>query len=268
MAEKRMFAKSIVLSDAFLDMPMSARCLYFTLNMFADDDGFVGSPKGIMRQCGASQDDMLMLLQKRFILSFESGVIVIKHWRINNILRADRHKDTTYQEELATLMLDDKGAYTEKKDLGIPNGNQLSTNCQPMVATDKYSIDKNSIDKYSIVDKRLDSPTSDQMQLIIDTWNSQNCTHPIKNIPFGNYRYSHTLMCIDNDLDSFLDVIRDVDNQEWFKKQKQENRPVKYDWFVDPNNYIKVVEGNYRYLGIESHKETEAERKMRMLEEM
>ena len=68
MAERRMFAKSIIDSDAFLDMPLSARCLYFTLGMFADDDGFVGSPKGIMRQCGASQDDMKILLEKRFVL--------------------------------------------------------------------------------------------------------------------------------------------------------------------------------------------------------
>ena len=116
MAERRMFAKSIVLSDAFLDMPLSARCLYFTLGMLADDDGFIGSPKAIMRQCGASQDDMIILLQKRFILSFESGVIVIKHWRLNNYLQGDRHKTTTYVEEKAELALDEKGAYTEKKD--------------------------------------------------------------------------------------------------------------------------------------------------------
>ena len=116
MAERRMFAKSIVLSDAFLDMPLSARCLYFTLGMLADDDGFVGSPKAIMRQCGASQDDMAVLLQKRFILAFESGVIVIKHWRMNNYLRNDRHNDTTYLEEMAMLIVDDKGAYTEKDD--------------------------------------------------------------------------------------------------------------------------------------------------------
>ena len=114
MAEKRMFAKSIVLTDAFLDMPMSARCLYFTLGMLADDDGFVGSPKSIMRQCGASQDDMAILLSKRFVLGFDSGVIVIKHWRINNYLQKDRIKPTTYQEELASLTTDKKGAYTER----------------------------------------------------------------------------------------------------------------------------------------------------------
>lgn len=119
MAEKRMFAKSIVLSDAFLDMPMSARCLYFTLGMLADDDGFVSAPKSIMRQCGASQDDMSILIAKRYILAFESGVIVIKHWRINNYLRADRYVETTYLEEKNTLSLDKKGAYTEA---GIPPG--------------------------------------------------------------------------------------------------------------------------------------------------
>ena len=89
MAERRMFAKSIVLSDAFLDMPMSARCLYFTLGMLADDEGCIGAPKSIMRQCGASQDDMNILIAKRYVLTFDSGVIVIKHWRLNNYLQKD-----------------------------------------------------------------------------------------------------------------------------------------------------------------------------------
>ena len=140
MAERRMFAKSIVLSDAFLDLPMSARCLYFTLGMLADDDGFVGSPKAIMRQCGASQDDMLALLQKRYVLAFESGVIVIKHWRMNNYLQSDRIKHTTYIEELNTLKIDEKGAYTEK-DKG------MYTKCIQNVYTGKNSIDKYSKEK-------------------------------------------------------------------------------------------------------------------------
>lgn len=115
MAERRMFAKTIVLSDAFLDMPMSARCLYFTLGMFADDDGFVNSPRGIMRQCGASDDDLKVLLAKKFLLAFDSGVIVIKHWRINNYLQKDRYTPTKYLEEKATLTLDENSAYKEAK---------------------------------------------------------------------------------------------------------------------------------------------------------
>lgn len=157
MAERRMFAKSIVLSDAFLDMPLSARCLYFTLGMLADDDGFVGNPKSIMRQCGASQDDMVTLLQKRYVLTFESGVIVIKHWRMNNYLQNDRHKSTTYLEELSTLEIDERGAYTEKK-------NAMYTECIQNVYTDKNSIDKNSIGKNNI----FRPPTVDEVKAYCD----------------------------------------------------------------------------------------------------
>ena len=108
-----MFAKTIVLSDAFLDMPLSARCLYFTLGMLADDDGFVNSPKSIMRQAGASTDDLNLLMAKRFILAFDSGIIVIKHWRIHNYIQKDRYKESKYMEEKASLMIDQNGAYTE-----------------------------------------------------------------------------------------------------------------------------------------------------------
>ena len=140
MAERRMFAKTIVLSDAFLDMPLTARCLYFTLGMFADDDGFVNSPKGIMRQCGASQDDLNILLAKRFLLAFESGVIVIKHWRINNYLRSDRYKPTVYKEELGTLTVDEDGTYHNgASNVGIPN--------HGIPSISKDSIDKDSIGK-------------------------------------------------------------------------------------------------------------------------
>ena len=122
MASKRMFAKSLIESDAFLDMPMSARCLYFTLGMLADDDGFVNSPKSIMRQVGASIDDMNILLARKFILAFESGVIVIKHWRIHNYIQKDRYKGSKYIEEKSTLAVDENGAYTECiHDVSIPD---------------------------------------------------------------------------------------------------------------------------------------------------
>lgn len=122
-----MFAKTIVTSDAFLDMPLSARCLYFTLGMFADDDGFVNNPKSIMRQVGACTDDLNLLIAKRFILTFESGVIVIKHWKIHNYIRNDRYKETKYIEEKSTLTLDEKGAYTEWETVGIPLVDKMDT---------------------------------------------------------------------------------------------------------------------------------------------
>ena len=112
MAERRMFAKSIVDSDAFIDMPMSARLLYYDLGMRADDDGFVNSPKKIMRMIGATNDDMNILLMRKFVIAFESGVVVIKHWRIHNYIQSDRYHPTKYVEEKAKLTLKDNGAYT------------------------------------------------------------------------------------------------------------------------------------------------------------
>lgn len=159
MAERRMFAKLIVLSDAFLDMPLSARCLYFTLGMLADDDGFVSSPRAILRQCGATQDDMLILLQKRFILSFDSGIIVIKHWRINNYLQSDRKKDTTYKDELRSLMLDENNAYTEKKD----EENPCIQNVYTMYT--QGSIDKNRLDKVSVEGEKKEDNNQTEKQI-------------------------------------------------------------------------------------------------------
>ena len=116
MAERRMFAKTIIDSDAFLDMPVTARLLYYDLAMRADDDGFVNSPKKIMRMIGASQDDLGILIMRKFILPFENGVVVIKHWRIHNYIQNDRHKDTEYKEQLAMLELDENKSYRFKKE--------------------------------------------------------------------------------------------------------------------------------------------------------
>lgn len=122
MAERRMFAKTIIDSDSFLDMPLSAQALYFHLSMRADDDGFINNPKKIQRMVGCADDDMRLLVAKAFIIPFESGVVVIKHWRINNYIRNDRYKPTNYTEEMAQLQVKENGAYTEKLPLGIPNG--------------------------------------------------------------------------------------------------------------------------------------------------
>lgn len=146
MAEKRMFTQKIIDSDAFLDMPLSTQALYFHLNMRADDDGFINNPKRIQRITGASDDDLRLLLAKRFVIGFENGVIVIKHWRMHNTLRKDRYNPTQYQEEYAMLSIKENGAYTD-------TGNQLATSWQPngnQLAT-QYSIDKYSIEKDSIV---------------------------------------------------------------------------------------------------------------------
>ena len=108
-----MFAKTIIDSDAFLDMPQSSQLLYFHLSMRADDEGFINNPKAIMRNVGCKEDDIKLLIAKKFIIPFESGVVVIKHWKIHNYIQKDRYKESKYMEEKASLMIDQNGEYTE-----------------------------------------------------------------------------------------------------------------------------------------------------------
>lgn len=156
MPERRMFAKTIIDSDAFIDMPLSTQSLYFHLSMRGDDDGFINNPRKIQRMIGASDDDLKLLIAKNFIIPFESGVVVIKHWKIHNYLRGDRYKETVYTEEKALLKTKKNGAYTlmgpVNEMVGIPDGNQMDTNGIPMVyqMDTKDSIGKVSIDKVSI----------------------------------------------------------------------------------------------------------------------
>ncbi len=112
MAEKRMFAKTIIDSDAFIDMPLSTQVLYFHLSMRADDDGFINNPKKIQRMIGANEDDLKVLVTKKFIIPFESGIVVIKHWKIHNYIRGDRKKETYYPEEMSLLKVEENGSYT------------------------------------------------------------------------------------------------------------------------------------------------------------
>ena len=166
MAEKRMFTQKIIDSDAFLEMPLSAQALYFHLNMRADDDGFVNNPKKIARMINASEDDLKILIVKRFLIAFESGVIVIKHWRMHNSLRMDRYHPTDYTEEFSRIGIKENNAYTDNPDHAfIPalnSGNQLATKCQPVGnqmepenRLDKNRIDKNRLESICEEDSRM-----------------------------------------------------------------------------------------------------------------
>ena len=112
MAERRMFAKSIIDSDLFLDLPLTTQALYFHFGMRADDDGFLNNPKRLQRTVGCSDDDFKLLIAKRFIIPFESGIVVIRHWRIHNYIQKDRYSETQHKREKETLTLDENKAYT------------------------------------------------------------------------------------------------------------------------------------------------------------
>ncbi|CCG89849.1 conserved phage C-terminal domain-containing protein [Pediococcus pentosaceus] len=112
MAQRRMFSKKITDTDIFLDMPLSSQALYFHLNMHADDDGFVSNAKTVKRMIGSSDDDLKLLLTKNFIFAFESGVVVIKDWKIHNYIRKDTYNTTIYGDEKEQLSQDENGSYT------------------------------------------------------------------------------------------------------------------------------------------------------------
>jgi hypothetical protein len=122
----------IVDSDAFLEMPLSTQCLYFHLNMRADDDGFIGNPKRICKLVGCNDDDLKLLIAKRFVLVFDNGVIVIKHWRMHNTIQKDRYVPTTYSDEFKQLGIKDNKSYTLSP---------METKCIQNVSTD-IDIDK------------------------------------------------------------------------------------------------------------------------------
>lgn len=159
MAERRMFSKAIIDSDVFLDMPLSTQALYFHLAMRADDEGFVNNPKKIQKMIGASDDDVKLLIMKRYILTFESGIIVIKHWKIHNYIQNDRFKPTNYVEEKAQLTLDAKKAYKEC----IQNVSKVDT----QVSIGKISIDKVSKkvsnEEIENDDREFDRPSYDEI---------------------------------------------------------------------------------------------------------
>ena len=170
MAQKRMFSLQIVDTDAFLEMPMSSQLLYFHLSMRADDEGFVGNPKRVIKMIGSSDDDFKVLIAKRFLLTFESGVVVIKHWLIHNTIRMDRFNPTNYKEEKDRLFIKENKAYTDVATNGKPIGNQT-------VPQDKLSKDKLSKDKIPFLSlksgekkKAFYGPTGEEMRFSKGKW--------------------------------------------------------------------------------------------------
>lgn len=164
MAQRRMFSNKITDTDRFIEMPLSSQALYFHLNMGADDEGFIDKAKKIQRTIGASDDDLKLLIAKGFLIPFESGVVVIRHWRIHNYIRSDRFQSTLYQNEKDQLEYDNsKTANIKPLTSGvqnvIPNGYQMDTQVRiGEVSLDKDSLDKVSLDKTTYTEGKEEIP--------------------------------------------------------------------------------------------------------------
>ena len=238
MAQKRMFDKTITNADDFLEMPDSSQNLYFHLSMNADDDGFVNNWKSIMRMTGHKEDDLKVLVAKQFIIPFDSGVIVIRHWRINNYLRSDRYKETKFKEEKSQLILGENEEYLLKNISGIP-----------MVDTDKNRLDKNRIDKNSIYTTTLyDILQENGFNLspiqceVVDTWEDNELTrYAIKQAVINN---KFNIKYVDKILyqyqkDNIKTVQQAIEREEEFNNKKKNYYEKKYKTKSDRDERIE-----------------------------
>jgi hypothetical protein len=239
MANKRMFTVQIIDSDPFLDMPLSTQALYFHLNMRADDDGFINNPKKIQRMIGASDDDLKILIGKRFVLAFQSGVIVIKHWRMHNTLKGDRYTPTQYQEEKNTLQIKPNKAYTENDGtIPLEIGTIVEAEWNQSGTTVKRSIDKNRLDKNR---EEIEAPSLDYESIV----NLYHTLCPkLPTIKALNDQRKKTLKSW-GDMDEITEVFTKAGKSSFLNGDNDRGWTANIDWLIKPGNRIKVLEGRY-----------------------
>lgn len=228
MAERRMFAKSIIDSDAFLDMPLSAQALYFHLSMRADDDGFVNNPRKIQRMISASDDDLKLLIAKQYVFPFESGIVVIKHWKIHNYIQKDRYHPTVHIHEKALISPDESGAYAldldciqsvSKMDTKcLPDGNQMDTE----VSLGKSSTGKSSVGEGITADKppkrtRFIPPTVDEVRAYCEENGYQ-----IDSVYFVDYYTANGWMTGKNKMKDWRATVRN-----WSRRETERQAPAR-----------------------------------------
>jgi len=224
MAERRMFSKQIIDSDMFLDMPVSAQALYFHLAMRADDEGFLNNPSKIMKIVGANKNDMDILIIKKFIIDFPSGIIVIKHWYIHNYIQNDRFRPTVYDGEKLLLDRKENKVYTLRKDQ-IEDADLFTQNSDVYSLDTQVSIGKDSIDK-----KRKDIEQK-PLEILVETkslFGQFWLIYPRKVGRDKCFRWFETHK-ISNEL--FNDIIKAIENQKkWDQWQDIQFIPHPYTW--------------------------------------
>ncbi len=252
MAERRMFSKTIIDSDMFLDMPATAQLLYFHLSMRADDDGFINKPKSIMRMCGAKDDDMKLLIAKKYIIFFESGIVAVRHWKVHNYIRKDTYKETMCEKEKSMLTADKNGMYhlhseNDMDTLKIrdePVTDSLQNSDVPLTQ-DRKGKSKVSTGKENIL---LSADTDPNPQAdyknIMDSFNSVCVSLPkINNLTdLRKQKIRNAVKQLDGDFESFF---RRIEESDFLTGRNGSWNGCCFDWVMKPSNLIKIMEGNY-----------------------
>ena len=228
-----MFAKTIIDSDAFLDMPLSSQALYFHLSMRADDDGFVNNPKKIQRTIGASDDDLKLLIAKRFLIPFESGIVVIKHWKIHNYIQNDRYKETVYLEEKGQLVLKDNKAYSLNNTVYpecIQDVSKVET--QDRLGKERIGEDRKGEDRVSY-------------QQIADIYNDTCVSFPRLTTLSDARKKAIKARLKTYSLDDFKKTFELAEASDFLKGKNDRNWTATFDWMIKDTNMAKILDGNY-----------------------
>lgn len=266
MAEKRMFTNKVTDDDNFVALSASAQALYFHLNMSADDDGFCNKVALAMFKAHASVQDLEALVAKRYLLQFESGVVVIKHWRMHNTLKMDRYNPTDFQEEFRQLRLKENKSYTDKpaalpagttlepdrKPDGTnmePEWNQNGTNMEPQnrleESKDRLEESKDRVEESNKPISEVPIFKTKDAKRIMEAWNSLGLQQ-LREIK-GDTKRGGMLRARVNEygVDDVLEAIENIRKSSFLKGQNSKGWQITFEWFVAPNNFIKVLEGNY-----------------------
>lgn len=238
MAERRMFAKKITESDSFLDMPSSTQMLYFHLSMNADDDGFVNNPKKIQRMCGASDDDFKLLVAKSFVILFESGIIVIKHWKMHNYIQSDRYKPTDYVDEKSMLGIKKNKAYTLDES-------KMDTRCIQDVSVGKVSKGKDSIGKDKDIEVEPEEIEHVTCKHIVNLYHTTCVSYPkVKTLSDARKKAINArLKCYS--IDDFKTLFEKAEASDFLKGSNDRDWSANFDWLIKDANMAKVIDGNY-----------------------
>ncbi len=252
MAERRMFSKTIIDSDLFLDMPIAAQLLYFHLSLRADDDGFINKPKSIMRMCGAKEEDMKLLIAKKYIISFESGIAVVRHWKVHNYIRKDSYKETMCEKEKSMLIADKNGIYhlhSENDTDTLQTSDEPVTgalqNSDVSLTQDRIGKSKVRIGKDNIL---LSADTDPNEQLdyknIMNLFNSVCVSLPkIRNMTdLRKQKIRNASRNLNGDFEEFF---HRIERSDFLTGRNGSWNGCGFDWVMKPSNLIKIMEGNY-----------------------
>ena len=256
MAKKRMFRLDVLETDAFMEMPLTTQALYFHLDLRADDDGFVGNPNQIVKFIGASNDDFKLLIAKRFVLTFDDGVIVIKHWRMHNTLSKDRYHETKYIEDKAVLRLKDNKSYTFDANGKAIDDSKLIEMAQRQTKDEQKTTSDIDIDIDIDIDKDIDNNslsssdddkrTAFDYKSVIDLFHRVCVSLPkVKKLTDSRKRSIRKAAKELEELDSSFESLFGCVEQSDFLTGRKGGKGFGFDWILTPKNLVKIIEGNY-----------------------